>query len=97
MEEHIPQFIKNTSWVEGSCNKINTLDNSSHSRYLRFYKTTIFVFKFQADHMPLDIINMEGLYIEEVNCADEYGFIIKHRDGIYPENKYVFKTKIIQE
>lgn len=97
VDSNIPQFIKNTSWIEGGCSMIAMSDNSSHTRYLRFFKTTIFVFRFHNDNMPIDIINMEGLYIEEVNSQEGFGFIIKHRDGIYPENTYLFKTKAIQE
>ena len=72
-------------------------EGNSYSRYLRFYKTTIFVFKYKSDKIPVDIINMEGLYVEELNTPAGFGFIVKHRDGIYPENNYILKTKAIQE
>ena len=62
---------------------IETKSNSSHSRYIRFYKTTIFVFRYKDDRVPVDIINMEGLFTEETKTAEGFGFVIKHRDGLY--------------
>ena len=59
----LPEFIRNTSWVEGPCIMLEYVQRVKHNRYLRFYKTTIFVFKFRNDNFPADIINMEGLFV----------------------------------
>ena len=96
-ETQIPEFIRNTSWVEGLCSVVEMKNNRTQQRYVRFYKTTIFVFRYKDDAMPLQIVNMEGLYTEEISTAEGPGFIIKHRDGLFPEYAYIFKTKATQE
>lgn len=53
-------------------------------RYLRYVKTTIFVFEKKKKSYPDEIKNMEGLIVEPKNGEDGYGMVIKHRDGIYP-------------
>jgi hypothetical protein len=32
---------------------------------------------------------MEGLSVDEIN-ESEFGFAVKHRDGVYPEKRFVF-------
>lgn len=71
-------------------------DRKCYNRYIRFYKTTIFVFRYKNDNVPIEIINMEGLFVEETSNSNGFGFNVKHRDGLYPENSYLFKTKAIQ-
>ena len=39
---------------------------------------------------------MEGLNVEEIDQKEgQKGFIVKHRDGIYPEKKFLFESKQI--
>jgi hypothetical protein len=49
--------------------------------------------------MPHEIKNMEGLLVDEYHLVKRnlYGFIVRHRDGVYPEKAYMFKHQEEQE
>ncbi len=64
-----------------------------HTEYLFFVKTTLILLSSQKSNKPDQIINMEGLNVEEHDETCQFGFTIKHRDGIYPEKKFYFETK----
>lgn len=40
---------------------------------------------------------MEGLTVEEISEKGESGFVIKHRDGVYPEKKCLFQSTEVKD
>jgi hypothetical protein len=73
-------------WIEGPCEEINFSTSTSSNKFIRFVRTTLFIYEKSSDMLPVEIKNLEGLLVEEMNrgCGDKSrGFLIKHRDGLY--------------
>jgi hypothetical protein len=64
-ENEIPDYLKMTCWNEGPCTIKDIKNNSTSKRYLRFYKTTLFVTRNKQDILPESIINLEGLLVSK--------------------------------
>ena len=91
-----PLYWEITAYIEGPC--LEVLLKDEEDRYLRFIRTTLFVFNNKTSKFPVEIKNLEGLIVEAVESPDhKYGFLVKHRDGIYPEKSYFFKEKETQQ
>jgi hypothetical protein len=60
-----PQYLKITPFIEGPCMEI--LKGDKNERYLRYIKTTIFVFNKKKSQMPVEVKNMEGLVVDALN------------------------------
>ena len=61
-----------------------------------FCKTTLFILSTPKSNKPVSVINMEGLSVDEIN-ESEFGFVVKHRDGVYPEKRFVFESKVLRD
>lgn len=61
-----------------------------------FCKTTLFILSTPKSNKPVSVINMEGLSVDEIN-ESEFGFVVKHRDGVYPEKMFVFESKVLRD
>jgi hypothetical protein len=90
-----PEFQKLTPWIEGSAKEVNHFDEEKI--YLKFIRTTIFVFPHKISKIPKDIINMEGLTAHRIDLSEEFGIKLNHRDGIYPEREFMFDSRQIRE
>jgi hypothetical protein len=90
-----PEFLKITPFIEGSC--MEMLKDQRNERYLKYIKTTIFVFSKKKSSMPVEVKNMEGLIVDAKNNENGFGMLIKHRDGVYPEKEYYFENEGVQK
>ena len=91
-----PLYWDITSYIEGQCLEIFLKDEED--RYLRLIRTTLFVFNTKTSKFPVEIKSLEGLIVEAVENSDhKFGFLVKHRDGIYPEKSYFFRDKETQQ
>lgn len=86
-----PEFQKLNPWIESSATEISNFNEEKV--YLKFIRTTIFVFPHKISKIPKDIINMEGLTAQIIDRRDEYGIKLTHRDCIYPEREFLFEGK----
>lgn len=65
-------------------------------RYLVLMKNTLFVFNKKNEEKPYAIKNLEGLYAKDLQSY-EPGILLFHRDGIYPDQEYIFPSKDLKE
>ncbi len=75
--------MKITPYIENYAKEL--YQEKSSKAYLKFIKTTVFVFDHMKAKMPREIICLEGLFVTEVTTKGEYGIVFKHRDGLYPQ------------
>ena len=52
------EYLRMEGCIEGDCIVYDVKRNVSWKRYLKFYKTTLFVMKGKNDEVPEDIINL---------------------------------------
>lgn len=64
--------------------------------YLKYIKTTVFIFGHIKSKIPIDIINCEGLTVDKIDKEGRFGIFFKHRDGLYPPKEYYFESKEIR-
>lgn len=91
-----PYFALHKPEIESNCIEIDEKTGKEHHRHLHLHKTTLFVLahhEYVDHHSVIEIKNLEGLLVEDHQLVkrDLYGFIVKHRDGCYPEKAYMFK------
>ena len=80
----VPDYMKMTPWIETNCTVYNLKSATTSNKYLRFYRTTLFVFRTKKDSLPLRIVNLEGLIVQKYEREKSFGFLVTHRDGLYP-------------
>lgn len=59
---------------------------------MKYIKSTLFIYRQEKDNLPIEIINLEGLQLEEITKEEKLGFLLKHFNGIYPEKEYFFEN-----
>ena len=72
-------------------------DNKEEKVYIKFIRTTIFVFSHKESKIPIDIVTMEGLTVEGYDRDAKYGIRIKHRDGFYREKVFMFDSIAVKD
>lgn len=68
-------------WIESEAKQVCQFDQQAV--FLKFIKTTIFVFSNKFSKIPKDVINMEGLTAKPIDIVSP-AMKLSHRDGIYP-------------
>ena len=65
-------------------------DEETTKVYVKLIKSTLFVFREEKDILPFEIVNLEGLQLEETSCHVYPGFLLKHPSPTYPSKHYLF-------
>lgn len=62
--QDIPLSKLQDCWIEGNCEEVNFAASTSSQRFVRFVRTTLFVYERSSDSFPVEIKNLEGLLVE---------------------------------
>jgi hypothetical protein len=66
--------------------------------YLRLHHNVLVVMKNQTSRaLPDEIKCLDGLIVNEYSSGGNFGFEIRHRDGIYPEKIFLMHDKSIAQ
>jgi hypothetical protein len=66
------------------------LDEPNKVRYVRFVQEALFLYKSKDLDIPSDIIFLPGMTVANYKSpSSQLGFVIKHRDGFYPERLFL--------
>jgi|JI6StandDraft_1071083.scaffolds.fasta_scaffold08398_8 hypothetical protein len=56
--QEIPLSKLQDCWIEGSCEMVNFATSTATERFVRFVRTTLFVYERGSDSLPLEIKNL---------------------------------------
>ena len=63
-DDGLPCYSNISPWMEGECEEC--YKGEKQKRYLKFIKTTLFIFNRKKDILPIEIKNLEGLSVDKI-------------------------------